>query len=46
MIERGRLKVLPMVARVVSPKEAPEIYDQLCDDPKFPMGTVFDWSDV
>ena len=43
MIERGRLKVLPMISRVVSPAEAPEIFDQLCDDPKFPMGTVFDW---
>ena len=46
MIESGRIKVLPMVAKVASPKEAPEIYDQLCDDPKFPMGTVFDWRNI
>lgn len=43
MIERGRLRVLPMISRVVSFTEAPEIFDQLCDDPNFPMGTVFDW---
>ena len=43
LISRGRLQVSPIVSRVVLPENAPEIYDQLCDDPKFPMGTVFDW---
>lgn len=40
----GKLKVGPILSRVVSPAQATEIYNQLCDDPKFPMGTVFDWS--
>ena len=43
LISRGRLQVSPIVSRVVLPENAPEIYDQLCDDPKFPIGTVFDW---
>ncbi len=43
MIAAGRVRVAPMVSRVVSPVEAPDIYNQLCDDPAFPMGTVFDW---
>jgi threonine dehydrogenase-like Zn-dependent dehydrogenase len=46
MISSGRLKVAPIVSRVVSPENAPEIYDQLCDDPLFPIGTVFDWSNI
>ena len=46
MIAAGRVKVAPIVSRVVSPKDAPEIYNQLCDDPAFPMGTVFDWREI
>lgn len=41
-----RIQVAPIVSRVVSPEAAPEIYSQLCTDPEFPMGTVFDWSQV
>ena len=44
MIAAGRLKVSPIVSRIVSPEDATEIYNELCDDPKFPIGTVFDWS--
>lgn len=43
MIAAGRVKVAPIVSRVVSPEEAPAIFNQLCDDHAFPMGTVFDW---
>ncbi len=43
MIETGRIDVKSMVARVVKPEAAPEIYTELCNDPHFPMGTVFDW---
>lgn len=43
LIAAGRIQVAPIVSRVISPEDAPEIYDQLCDDPEFPMGTVFDW---
>lgn len=43
MIEKKRIEVLPIVSRVVKPEEAPTIYNQLCDDKEFPMGTVFDW---
>ncbi len=45
LISAGRLKVSPIVSRVVSPNEAPEIYRQLCDDKDFPMGTVWNWRD-
>ncbi len=46
MIEGGRIQVKPLISRVVSPADAPEVYNQLCDDPAFPMGTVFDWARV
>ncbi len=43
MIERGRIKVAPMIGRIVNPENCKEIYTQLYDDPMFPLGTVFDW---
>ncbi|MBQ8849775.1 MAG: zinc-binding alcohol dehydrogenase [Clostridia bacterium] len=46
LIAAGRIQVAPIVSRVVSPEAAPRIYDQLCDDPAFPIGTVFDWRDI
>lgn len=46
MIAAGRVQVAPIVSRVVSPKDCSEIYNQLCDDPEFPMGTVFDWREI
>ena len=45
MIATNRVQVAPMVSRVVAPTDCAEIYNQLCDDPAFPMGTVFDWRD-
>ena len=46
LLGAGRIQVAPIVSRVVSPLDAPEIYNQLCDDPHFPMGTVFDWRKI
>ena len=44
LMKAGRLLVEPMISRVVKPESAPEIYNELCDSPDFPMGTVFDWN--
>ena len=46
LIGANRIQVAPVISRVVSPEAAPEIYSQLCNDPEFPMGTVFDWKQV
>ena len=43
LLAAGRVQVKPLISRVVKPEQAPEIYTQLCEDPLFPMGTVFDW---
>ncbi len=46
MIEAGRLQVKPIISRIASPKDTPEIFNELCDDPKFPLGTLFDWRGI
>ena len=46
MIASKRIQVEPIVSRVVSPVDAPRIYNELCDDKDFPLATVFDWSKV
>lgn len=43
LIAGKRLDTRSIISRVVKPEECPEIYDQLCNDKNFPMGTVFDW---
>jgi len=43
LLAAGRMQVKPVISRVVKPEQAPEVYAQLCDDPNFPIGTVFDW---
>lgn len=46
MIASKRVQVEPIVSRVESPEDAPRIYNELCDDKNFPIGTVFDWRNV
>lgn len=46
MITMGRIKVRPIVSRVVSPKDCADIYTELCTSKDFPLGTVFDWRDI
>ena len=43
LLAAGRFQVAPIISRVVSPEDAPAVYNELCDNPEFPMGTVFDW---
>ncbi len=46
MIAAKRIEVLPIVSRIESPENAPSIYNELCDNKDFPIGTVFDWRDM
>lgn len=43
LIAGKRLDTRSIISRVVKPETCSEIYDQLCNDKSFPMGTVFDW---
>jgi threonine dehydrogenase-like Zn-dependent dehydrogenase len=46
LISAKKIKVKPMISRVVKPETAPQIYKELCENKEFPMGTVFDWRNV
>lgn len=46
MIATGRIQVEPIISRIENPKNAPEIYNELCDSREFPIGTVFDWRNI
>lgn len=46
LIAAGRVRVRPIISRVVSPTEAPKVYTELCNDKNFPLGTVFDWRNI
>jgi 2-desacetyl-2-hydroxyethyl bacteriochlorophyllide A dehydrogenase len=43
MISTGRIQVKSIVSRIAKPEQAPEIYTELCNNPEFQLGTVFDW---
>ena len=43
MISSKLISVTPIISRVESPENAAAIYNELCDDKNFPIGTVFDW---
>jgi 2-desacetyl-2-hydroxyethyl bacteriochlorophyllide A dehydrogenase len=39
----GRLKVAPLIAEVVSPRTAPQVYARLVAEKEPPLGIVYDW---
>ena len=43
MISYGRMDLKPLISEIHSPNEAPEVFDRLANDPKFPIGVAFDW---
>ena len=46
LLGAGRIQVSPIVSRIESPLNAPQIYNELCDDKNFQIGTVFDWRNI
>ena len=46
LIAARRIQVSPIISRICKPQEAPAVYEQLACDPKFPLGTVFDWREI
>ena len=45
LVSAGRISMHPILSRIVKPDDAARIYGELCNDPAFPVGTVFDWRD-
>lgn len=46
LIDGKRLNFTDMICQVHTPDEAPEIYSRLASDPNFPIGVLFDWTDL
>ena len=46
MIATKRIQIEPIISRIESPVNATQIYNELCDNKNFPIGTVFDWRDI
>lgn len=46
MISTKRINVREIATRIAEPKDAQMIYNELCDNKDFPVGTVFDWRKV
>ena len=42
----GRIDLSKMISEIHSPEEAQEVFTRLADDPKFPIGVLFDWHRV
>ncbi len=42
----GRVKVKPLISKVVSPADCPQIYRELAAGKGFPLGVVFDWGQI
>ncbi len=43
-ITRGKISIKPLISRLVSPMEAPEIYRWINNDRPDALGVLFDWS--
>lgn len=46
MIASERIRVEAIVSRIESPENATQVYNELCDNKNFPLGTVFDWKSI
>jgi len=44
MMERGELKVEPLLTGLVTPEDAPQAYQQLRDEPEKMLGITIDWT--
>jgi 2-desacetyl-2-hydroxyethyl bacteriochlorophyllide A dehydrogenase len=46
LIAAGKVQTRPIVSSVCSPEKAAEVYGELAEDPKPPLGIVFDWKEL
>ena len=44
LLAAKRIEAAPIIAEVLTPHDAPMIYDRLANDRNFPLGVLFDWS--
>lgn len=46
LVAAGKIQTRPVVSKVCSPEQAPDIYGELADCPNPPLGIVFDWRQI
>ena len=44
LIKGKRVDVASIVSMILTPHDAPAIFDRLANDKNFPLGVLFDWS--
>ncbi len=42
----SHIRIIGRITTMAEPKDASKIYDELCDNKDFSVGTVFDWTNV
>lgn len=45
LVKAGVLKIQPLITRIVSPRQTPEVYEELGFSKQPPLGVLFDWTD-
>jgi threonine dehydrogenase-like Zn-dependent dehydrogenase len=46
LLAAKRLQVQPIISEIVSPERARTVYTRLAEDPRPPLGIVFDWQQL
>ena len=46
LADGGRIDLEKLIEEIHSPTEAQEVFTRLATDPKFPVGVLFDWSEI
>ena len=44
LIRGKRMSAAPIISNIISPHDAPQIFERLANDRNFPLGVLFDWS--
>ena len=45
LVKAGVLDVKPLISKLVSPRNTPEVYEELGFAKQPPLGVLFDWTD-
>ena len=45
LVKAGVLNVKPLINKIVSPRQTPEVYKELGFSKQPPLGVLFDWTD-
>ena len=46
LTKENRLNFADMICEIASPEDAQSVYDRLANDKNFPIGVLFDWTNL